>query len=68
MTDISDIIEALTNVRERVIIVEVRSQANDERVAALTEEVTWLRRTLVGIMISLLLMVATAALGAVITL
>ncbi len=63
---VSKLAEKLSDVKERVIIIEVRQEGNNDKLDVMSEEVVWLRRTLIGIMISLLLLVAGIVVGAVI--
>ena len=46
---------------ERVIVIEIRDESRKEAFEKLEGEVTWLRRTLWGVMVSLLLMFAGSA-------
>ena len=70
--DVSEIIAGvrseMTDLDKRVIVVEIRNESADKEVASLTEEVTWLRRSLWGMMVSILLVFAAAFVGVLVAL
>lgn len=61
--EISELVDKLASISDRVIVVEVKSVATEDRLASVTEEVTWLRRTLIGLMASVMVVTISAVLA-----
>jgi len=63
---LAELVEKLSNVKERVIVIEVRMDGTAERQEALSEEVKWLRNTIATFLVSFTLIVVAAVVGLII--